>query len=267
MQLESPLDMHIHFRDGEMLKTVAPLSAATFAGGVIMPNLVPPVDSLDRLEAYRQEILDGIKGHVFEPYMTLFFRDYTEAELAKARERIIGIKLYPAGATTNSEAGVAAIDQAEGTIALLEEMGIPLLVHGETHGFVLDREKEFLSVYKRLATRFPRLKIVMEHITTAAAVELLDRHPNLHATVTLQHLIITLDDVAGGLLASPSLLQTHCQTPPRPRRLAASRTDGPSQADVWQRLGATPPPRQRMLWLRRRGLHCSHCPTAPGPAF
>jgi dihydroorotase len=201
MQLESPLDMHIHFRDGDMLKTVAPLSAATFAGGVIMPNLVPPVDSLDRLEAYHQEILDGIEGHIFEPYMTLFFRDYTEAELAGARDRIIGIKLYPAGATTNSEAGVAAIDQAEGTIALLEEMGIPLLVHGETHGFVLDREKEFLSVYKRLATRFPRLKIVMEHITTAAAVELLDRYSNLHATVTLQHLIITLDDVAGGLLA------------------------------------------------------------------
>ena len=200
MQLESPLDMHIHFRDGRMLKTVAPLSAETFAGGVIMPNLVPPVDSIERLEAYRQEVLNGIAGHAFEPYMTLFFRDYSEDELEAARGRIIGIKLYPAGATTNSEAGVRAIDQAEGTIALMEEMGIPLLVHGETHGFVLDREAEFLTVYERLSARFPRLKIIMEHITTSAAAALLDRHENLHATVTLQHLIITLDDVAGGLL-------------------------------------------------------------------
>lgn len=200
MRLESPLDMHIHFRDGEMLKTVAPLSAATFAGGVIMPNLVPPVDGLERLEAYRREVLEGIGDAVFDPYMTLFFRAYTEAELAAAKDRIIGIKLYPAGATTNSEAGVRAIEEAEGTMALMQEMDIPLMVHGETDGFVMDREAEFMGVYERLAGRFPRLRIVMEHITTHQGVEMLDRFENLHATVTLQHLLITLDDVAGGLL-------------------------------------------------------------------
>jgi dihydroorotase len=86
------------------------------------------------------------------------------------------------------------------TLEIMQELGIPLLVHGESHGFVLDRETEFLPVYDRLARAFPRLKIVMEHITTAAAVTLLDQHPNLHATVTLHHLLITLDDLAGGLL-------------------------------------------------------------------
>ncbi|MFT5126068.1 MAG: dihydroorotase [Kiritimatiellia bacterium] len=199
-KIHSPLDMHIHLRQGAMLKTVAPLSAATFAGGVIMPNLVPPVDSLDRVQRYRTEVLDGIAGHLFEPYMTLFFRNYTREELEAARAHVIGIKLYPAGVTTNSEAGVAALEEAEPTMALMEELSIPLLVHGESTGFVMDRESEFLSVYEHLATRFPRLKIIMEHITTAAAVALLDRYDNLHATVTLQHLLITLDDVAGGLL-------------------------------------------------------------------
>lgn len=198
--LTSPLDMHIHFREGAMLRTVAPLSAEAFAGGVIMPNLVPPVDSLDRLLRYRGEIDAAIAGAAFVPYMTLFFRSYSEAELRAARPHIIGVKLYPAGVTTNSEAGVQSIRDAEPTLAMLEELGIPLLVHGETSGFVLDREREFLPIYARLAQRFPRLTIVMEHITTREAVALLDEHPNLCATITLHHLQITLDDVAGGLL-------------------------------------------------------------------
>jgi dihydroorotase len=95
---------------------------------------------------------------------------------------------------------VRDLDGAEATMVLLERLGIPLLVHGESHGFVLDREAEFLPVYARLARRFPQLTIIMEHITTAAALSLLDEHANLYATVTLHHLLITLDDVAGGLL-------------------------------------------------------------------
>lgn len=198
--LQSPLDMHLHLRDGDMLKLVTPLTAESFSGAVIMPNLVPPVDKLDSLHSYRERILAAVGEHQFDPYMTLFFRQYSEQELTAAREHIIGIKLYPAGATTNSEAGVKAIDAVEPTFKLMEEMGIPLMVHGETHGFVMDREKEFLASYDYLATKFPKLKITMEHITTADAVALLDKHENLRATVTLQHLIITLDDVAGGLL-------------------------------------------------------------------
>lgn len=200
LELDSPLDMHLHLRDGAMLDLVAPLSAETFAGAVIMPNLVPPVDSLEALRSYRERIGAAVGGHGFAPLMTLFFRDYSEAELAAASGEIIGIKLYPAGATTNSEAGVKAIDAAEPTIRRMEEQGIPLMVHGETHGFVMDREVEFLTIYRHLASMFPNLRITMEHITTAAAVALLDEFENLFATVTLQHLLITLDDVAGGLL-------------------------------------------------------------------
>ncbi len=200
LTLSSPLDMHLHLRDEEMLKLVTPLTTETFAGAVIMPNLVPPVDSLQALQEYRKRITTAQGDHVFHPYMTAFFRNYTEDELAGLRNEMLGIKLYPAGATTNSEAGVKAIDAVEPTFKMMEEMGIPLMVHGETHGFVMDREKEFLASYEYLAKKFPKLQITMEHITTADAVELMGRYENLRATVTLQHLIITLDDVAGGLL-------------------------------------------------------------------
>ena len=198
--LQSPLDMHLHFREGAMAKTVIPLSSHSFAGGVVMPNLVPPVDNLERLLGYVREVKSIVAEDTFEPYMTVFFKQYSYAELEQLKPHILGIKLYPAGVTTNSEDGVLAIDRAQSTMKYMEELEIPLLVHGETHGFVLDREKLFLPIFERLAQKFPRLKIVMEHITTADAVELLDRYENIYATVTLHHLIITLDDVAGGLL-------------------------------------------------------------------
>jgi dihydroorotase len=198
--LNSPIDMHLHLREGAMLERVTPLTSHDFAAAVIMPNLVPPVDHLERLLQYRQEIADAQGGDVFDPLMMLFFRNYSEAELIAARQHLFGIKLYPAGATTNSEAGVKALDQVEGTFELMEAMGIPLMIHGETHGFVMDREKEFLASYAHLAEKFPKLKITMEHITTRDAVDLLDRYENLYATVTLHHLMITLNDVAGGLL-------------------------------------------------------------------
>ena len=198
--IDSPLDMHLHFREGAMAQTVVPLSAYAFAGGVVMPNLVPAVDNLERLTRYAEEVKSCIGQQIFKPYMTVFFKQYSYPELERFKPHIIGVKLYPAGVTTNSEAGVDALSEAETTIKYLEELEIPLLVHGETHGFVMDREKLFLPIFERLAQKFPRLKIIMEHITTANAVALLDRYENLFATVTLHHLIITLDDVAGGLL-------------------------------------------------------------------
>lgn len=201
LTLDSPLDMHLHLRDGDMLKLTAPLSA-DFAGAVIMPNLVPPVTTPDMMLAYAERVREALDGAVFTPYMTLFFTALGEKELAAAASApfFFGFKLYPAGITTNSEGGVSNLTEAEHTLRLMEEMGIPLLVHGESHGFVMDREQEFLSVYRHLASTYPKLRICMEHITTAAAVELLDEFPNLCATVTLQHLLITLDDVAGGML-------------------------------------------------------------------
>ncbi|OCA02593.1 dihydroorotase [Akkermansia glycaniphila] len=200
--LDTPLDMHLHLRDGEMARLVTPCSARTFAGAVIMPNLVPPVTDSAAMRDYAERILQAADGCDFRPYMTLFFKNQTRQELetALANPLFFGLKLYPAGATTNSEGGVKNLGETGTTLHLMEEMGIPLLIHGESHGFVMDREQDFLPVYRNLATRFPKLKISMEHITTAAALELLDAHENLHATVTLQHLLITLDDLAGGML-------------------------------------------------------------------
>lgn len=198
--ITSPLDMHLHFREGAMAQTVIPLSSYSFAGGVIMPNLVPAVNNMQRLQGYIQEIKSNLGQDIFELYMTVFFKNYSYQELEKLKPYILGVKLYPAGVTTNSEDGVAALTQAETTMKYMEELSIPLLVHGETHGFVMDREKLFLPTFEHLAQKFPQLKIIMEHITTADAVALLDQYPNLYATVTLHHLIITLDNLAGGLL-------------------------------------------------------------------
>jgi len=203
MQLNAPLDMHLHLRDGEMLKNIATCSANTFSGAIIMPNLVPPVSTKEEVIAYKQRIMDAIGDEKFTPYMTLFFKpSYDKAFLASVKDEITAIKLYPAGITTNSEGGVSGFDVEELRPALeaMSELGIPLCVHGETNGFVMDREAEFVSIYERLATAFPKLKIIMEHITTKESVEALDRFENLYATITLHHLIITLDDVAGGML-------------------------------------------------------------------
>lgn len=198
--LRSPLDMHIHFRQDNMLRVVAPLTAAHFAGGVVMPNLIPPVNTLEALHRYTSEVNAATFGYAFTPYMTLFFRDYSRAELEAAKPHIIGIKLYPAGATTNSEAGVREISAMDHVFAEMESLDIPLLVHGETHGFVMDREREFCEVYRYLARTFPRLRITMEHITTRDALDVLEEFDNVAATVTAHHLVITLDDVVGGLM-------------------------------------------------------------------
>lgn len=203
LSLSSPLDMHLHLRDNEMLELVAPLSAKSFAGAIVMPNLVPPLTTIEDLKAYRQRIIQACKDEKFEPFMTLFFKnDYTYEFLEKARPYISAIKLYPSGITTNSEDGVSSMDIEElrHTLDAMSALGIPLCVHGETNGFVMDRENEFGVIYEKLASSFPKLKIIMEHITTKHSVELLDKYPNLYATITLHHLYITLDDVAGGML-------------------------------------------------------------------
>jgi dihydroorotase len=198
--LDRPIDMHLHLREGEMLKDVAPWSSRQFAGAVVMPNLVPPVDSGERVETYRKEIEEVTKGDNFTPLMTLFMRNYTYRELKEWRSKIFSIKLYPAGITTNSETGVKKLEEIYPVLEIMEELGIPLSVHGETNGFVMDREREFAPLYLKLAKDFPKLPIIMEHISTRELVELLDKAPNLYATITLHHLLFTLDDVAGGKL-------------------------------------------------------------------
>jgi len=201
--LNSPLDMHLHLRDEDMLKTVAPLSSRDFAGAIVMPNLVPPVDTKEALLAYKERINSAIGDDTFTPYMTLFFKPtYTKEFLESVKDELTAIKLYPAGITTNSEGGLSGfdVDELRPTLDAMAELNIPLCVHGETNGFVMDREAEFVSIYEMLASNFPKLKIIMEHITTKASVEALDKFENLYATITLHHLLITLDDVAGGML-------------------------------------------------------------------
>ncbi len=201
--LNSPLDMHLHLRDEDMLNTVAPLSSRDFAGAIVMPNLVPPVDTKEALLAYKERINAAIGDDTFTPYMTLFFKPtYTKEFLESVKDELTAIKLYPAGITTNSEGGLSGfnVDELRPTLDAMAELNIPLCVHGETNGFVMDREAEFVSIYEMLASNFPKLKIIMEHITTKASVEALDKFENLYATITLHHLLITLDDVAGGML-------------------------------------------------------------------
>ncbi len=197
-----PLDMHLHLRDGVMLENVAPLTAYTYSGAIVMPNLVPPVETREDLLAYRERIMAAVPNDYFEPYMTLFYKNYDKAFLESIVDEITAIKLYPAGITTNSEEGVSSFDIEEmrTTLETMSNLGIPLCVHGETDGFVMDREAEFMSIYELLAQNFPDLKIIMEHITTKEAVAMLDKYPNLYATITVHHLLLTLDDVIGGLM-------------------------------------------------------------------
>lgn len=197
-----PLDMHVHLRDNEMLETVAPLSSYSFSGALVMPNLVPPVTTLEMVKGYKKRIKAAMESDDFEPYMTLFYQNYSREFLESVQDHITAIKIYPSGATTNSEGGVVNFDiePMRETLEAMSDLGIILSVHGETMGFVMDREAEFMSVYEKLARNFPKLKIIMEHITTREAVEMLDKYENLYATITVHHLMITLDDVAGGML-------------------------------------------------------------------
>lgn len=213
LTLNSPLDMHLHLREGEMMQLVAPLSAKPFAGAVIMPNLISPIDSLPKLEQYRKQITTACAGECFEPYMTLFFRPYSRLELVAVKEYIIGIKLYPAGITTQSENGVSDFTAIEATLEIMQDLKIPLLVHGETNGFVMNREQDFLSVYQGIADNFPNLHIIMEHITTAASIRFLEKFDNVSATVTLHHLMITLDDVIGDLMQPDLFCKPIAKTP------------------------------------------------------
>ena len=195
--------MHLHLRDGDMLQKIAKESAKTFSGAIIMPNLVPPVCTKEEVVAYRARIRDAIGNETFTPYMTLFFKpEYDHAFLENLREEITAIKLYPAGITTNSEGGVSGFDieTLRPALEAMSDLDIPLCIHGETNGFVMDREAEFVPIYEKLAEAFPKLKIIMEHITTKASLQALERFENLYATITLHHLLITLDDVAGGML-------------------------------------------------------------------
>jgi dihydroorotase len=207
--LRRPDDLHLHLRDGESLRSVLPFTAARFARALIMPNLRPPVTTAQQALAYRQRILDALPaGMTFEPLMTLYLTDRTDpAEVgrAKASGRIVGFKLYPAGATTHSDAGVTDIRKLDAVLSRMEEQDLILQVHGEVTDpevDVFDREARFIDeVLAPLAARQPRLRIVFEHITTRAAAQfVLGCRPGIAATLTPQHLLMNRNAIfAGGV--------------------------------------------------------------------
>jgi dihydroorotase len=205
--LTRPDDWHLHLRDGEALCSVLAHTAAQFGRAIVMPNLKPPVTTVEQAAAYRQRIVAAVPAGVsFEPLMTLYLTDNTPAsEVAKAAAScfVKAIKLYPAGATTNSDAGLTDIVKAYDTLAEMERVGLPLLVHGEVTDpkiDLFDREKVFIdTVLLPLTQRFPKLKVVMEHITTKDAAEFVaGATGNVAATITAHHLLYNRNAIFQG---------------------------------------------------------------------
>lgn len=194
-----PDDMHLHLRDGEMLKTVLAYSARQFARAIVMPNLKPPVTTVEAARAYRERILAAIPANTsFEPLMTAYLCDGTDLSTIEEGfvERVFAaVKLYPAGATTHSEYGVTNIDKVAKVLDVMQDLGMPLLIHGEStdpNVDVFDREAVFIEkTLIPLLERHPRLKVVLEHITTEQAANFVDSDTSgrLAATITPQHLL------------------------------------------------------------------------------
>ncbi|MFN6961086.1 MAG: dihydroorotase [Rhodocyclaceae bacterium] len=200
--LTRPDDWHLHLRDGDALRAVLADTAKRFGRAIVMPNLRPPVTTVAQAAAYRERILAALgavlPAPTFEPLMTLYLTDeLPPAEIDRAKESGIvhAVKLYPAGATTNSAAGVTAVAKCHATLARMEALGIPLLVHGEVTDpavDVFDREAVFIDeVLVPLLKDFPALKVVLEHVTTEEGVEFVKAAgPNVAATITAHHLLL-----------------------------------------------------------------------------
>ena len=198
LTLTRPDDWHIHFRDGAVMRSVLPDTARVFARAIAMPNLKPPVVTVAEAAAYRERLLAAVPAGVqFEPLMTLYLTDNMRAEeieRAQATGFVHAVKYYPAGATTNSDAGVTDLLRCEAVFAAMEKAGMPLLVHGEVTDpavDIFDREAVFIDrVLLPLLDRHPRLKVVFEHITTQQAVEFVrNANANIAATITAHHLL------------------------------------------------------------------------------
>ncbi|MCB1552552.1 MAG: dihydroorotase [Xanthomonadales bacterium] len=198
LTLTRPDDWHLHLRDGDALRAVLPDTARQFARAIIMPNLRPPVTTTDLAAAYRQRILDARPpGSGFEPLMTLYLTDNTAAdEIRRAQDSgfVHAVKLYPAGATTNSDAGVTDLARCHGALEAMQDVGMPLCVHGEETDpsiDVFDREKAFIDrVMIPLRRDFPALRVIFEHITTRDAAHYVrDAEGDVGATITAHHLL------------------------------------------------------------------------------
>ncbi|MUO79968.1 dihydroorotase [Agrobacterium vitis] len=207
LTIRRPDDWHLHLRDGAMLEGVIGDTSRHFARAIIMPNLVPPVVTTADAEAYRQRILAAVpKGDRFEPLMTLYLTEQTspdDVEEGKTTGLITAVKLYPAGATTNSHGGVRDLDKAMPVLERMAKIGLPLCVHGEVttpEVDIFDREAVFIdTVLDPLRRRLPELKVTMEHVTTSDGIDyILSADSNLAGSITTHHLIINRNAILVG---------------------------------------------------------------------
>ena len=203
-----PDDMHLHLREGKMLKVVSQHSASQFGRAIIMPNLKNPVINTELAHIYYDEIKKHTKTHQFEPLMTIYFNEgltLEELKKIKASSKIIGIKLYPKGVTTNSNKGINSFESGYKIFEMMEELDIPLLIHGEVNDKsvdIFDRERIFIEKHlSRAHKEFPNLKIVLEHISTKDSTEFVkDSSNKIAATITPQHLLYNRNELfLGGL--------------------------------------------------------------------
>ncbi|MEM1265011.1 MAG: dihydroorotase [Pseudomonadota bacterium] len=263
--LPRPDDFHLHLRDGAMLEATAPESARHFARALIMPNLVPPVVTAAEARAYRARIEAAVGGVAFTPLMTLYLTETTDPEdvaTAAAAGEITAVKLYPAGATTNSNAGVRTLDRAMPVLERMAEIGLPLCIHGEVTDpevDIFDREARFLErVLTPLHARLPSLRIVLEHITTSDGIDFVrGAGRGVAGTLTVHHLMLNRTDMlAGGIrphyYCLPILKREHHR-----EALVAAAVSGDPQFF----LGTDSAPHARHL--KEAACGCAGCFTAP----
>ncbi len=205
--ITTPMDLHLHVRSGEMLKTVLPHTAKDYDAALIMPNLKPPITCLTSAKAYRTEIMQALpRDSTFKPLMSLYFTQSLTSQTVKAAYKsgiVSAVKLYPAGATTNSDVGVHDYDGIQETLETMAHLGMPLLIHGESTDptiDIFDREARFIEdILIPIRKRVPTLKVVMEHITTKDAAQyVLSENGTLAATITAHHLLLNRNAIFKG---------------------------------------------------------------------
>lgn len=236
LKLTRPDDWHLHLRQGEVMRSVVGMTAKQMGRAIVMPNLSPPVRNAQEALRYRKEIVCSLpKGTSFNPLMTLYLTDKTTKQNiieAGNNEHVYAVKLYPAGATTNSESGVTSVLGVYPVIEQMQKEGVPLLVHGEvTHADidVFDREKVFIeTVLAPLLKNFPELKVVLEHITTKEAVDFVSgSSDNVAATITAHHLLANRNHMlVGGIKPHYYCLPVLKRKSPHQEALIAAATSG-----------------------------------------
>ncbi len=266
LTIRRPDDWHLHLRDGAMLEGVLPETARHFARAIIMPNLVPPVVTGDDARAYRDRILAALpEGMTFEPLMTLYLTEATDPQDVRAAAEsglVKAVKLYPAGATTNSASGVRDFDKVRGVLETMAEIGLPLCVHGEVTRReidIFDREAVFIDrVLDPIRKATPGLRVVMEHITTSqAAAYAADGGDDLGATITVQHLMLDRNHMlVGGIRPHYYCLPILKRRDHREALLAAATSGDPRYF-----LGTDSAP--HATHTKENACGCAGCFTAP----